>query len=318
MSPDAPPRITTVTLSPALDLTIRLPQLRRGEVNRAGVAELRPAGKGVNVAVMLAVLGEPALASALLGEGDIPAFEDFLESFGIATDFVPLPGRCRINVKLVETGAGVVTDINPAGPTASLAAVEQLAARLALRAPGLVVLAGSLTPGLPVDAWAVLLRMLGAAGCQVLLDSSGPAFEAALEAGPVLVKPNRAELAALLGRPLPDREALVEAALALQARGIERVVVSDGGAGALFVLPGATLWARPPKVPLTTTVGAGDAMVAGLAAALARGLDAEAMARLATGCAAAAVSRHVGAAGGGVPLLSEIERLAAAAEIELL
>jgi 1-phosphofructokinase len=280
MLPEPHPRIATVTLSPALDLTVRLPALAAGEVNRAGPAELRPAGKGVNVSVMLAVLGEPSLAAGLLGEGDLAAFGAFLRPFGVTPDFVSIPGRCRINVKLVETEAGRVTDVNPAGPAASPAALEALGDRLGQHAPRIAVLAGSLPPGVPDTAWA--------------------------------------ELAGLLGRALPDRAALVQGALALRDRGVGRVVVSDGGEGALFVLPGATLWATPPKVALTTTVGAGDAMVAGLAAAMARGLDAEATARLATGCAAAAVSRDVGAAGGGVPVLAEIERLAAATRIEAL
>jgi 1-phosphofructokinase len=318
MPSEAAPRIATVTLSPALDLTIRLPKLEQGEVNRAGSAELRPAGKGVNVAVMLAVLGEAPLATGLLGEADIPAFDAFLKPFGIRTGFQPLPGRCRINVKLVETEASQVTDINPAGPQASREALDALAERLAAHAPGIVVMAGSLPPGLPVESWAILLRALAADGRKLLLDSSGPAFEAAVAAGPALVKPNRSELAALLGRELPDRAALIAGARELQARGIERVVVSVGGEGALFVLPDATLWASPPKVALTTTVGAGDAMVAGLTASLARGLDAEGTARLATGCAAAAVSRDVGAPGGGVPALANIERLAAATRVERL
>ena len=78
MSADAPRialRITTVTLNPALDLTIPLARLALGEVNRAGPAELRPAGKGVNVAVMLAVLGEPVRATGLLGL-DLPAVRE--------------------------------------------------------------------------------------------------------------------------------------------------------------------------------------------------------------------------------------------------
>jgi 1-phosphofructokinase len=309
-----PPHIATVTLSPALDLTIQLPRLEQSAVNRTGPAELRPAGKGVNVAVMLSVLGETSLATGLLGEGDVAGFSTYLDGFGIRSDFVPLPGRCRINVKLVETASGEVTDINPAGPHASLAALDELITRLIGRAPGFIVLAGSLPPGLPDDSWAVMLRRLAAGGCKLLLDSSGAAFEAALPAGPALVKPNRSELAALLGRALPDRAELVSGAKELQARGIERVVVSAGGDGALFVLPDATLWARPPQVRLTTTVGAGDAMVAGLAAAMMRGLGAEATARLATGCAAAAVSRPIG----GVPALAEIERLAAATQVEYL
>ncbi|MCQ4159238.1 1-phosphofructokinase [Roseomonas sp. GC11] len=312
--PSITPRIATVTLNPALDLTIPLPALTIGAVNRAGAAELRPAGKGVNVSAMLALLGEASLATGLLGAEDLPAFAAFLKPLGVFSAFEPVPGRCRINVKLVETAAGQVTDINPPGPTASPAALEAMLGRLVARPPGIAVVSGSLPPGLgPADLAAVVER-LRAAGSQVVLDSSGPAFAAALEARPALVKPNRDELSALLGRPLPDRAALVAAARELQGRGIPHVVVSAGGEGALFALPGAMLWAKPPAVPLTTTVGAGDAMVAGLAAALARGLAPEAMARLATGCAAAAVSRPHG----GLPQPAEIARLAEAAHVESL
>lgn len=308
-----PADIATITLNPALDLTIPLPRLEVGAVNRAGTAELRPAGKGVNVSVMLALLGEASLATGLLGEADGPAFEAFLSPRGVTPDFQPVAGRCRINVKVVETENGEVTDINPPGPMVSGGDLDALLARLS-PPPSLAVLSGSLPPGLPAEALARVTRHLVASGARVVLDSSGPAFEAALPERPWLVKPNRDELAALLGRPLPDREALLEGALALQARGVSHVVVSAGGEGALFVLPHLRLWVRPPKVKLTTTVGAGDAMVAGLTAGLRRGLDAEALARLATGCAAAAVSRPAGASADP----AEIERLARAAQVEVL
>lgn len=311
MAPE--PRIATVTLNPALDLTIPLDRLALGEVNRAGTAELRPAGKGVNVSVMLAVLGEPSVATGLLGQADLPAFAAFLEPLGILPDFQPLPGRCRINVKLVETGSGAVTDINPPGSEASATALEAMLGRLS-PAPAIAVLAGSIPPGLAPEALAMVAVRLRAAGCLVVLDSSGAALEAALAARPALIKPNRDELAALLGRPLPDRAALLAGALELQARGIDHVVVSAGGEGALFVLPGGSFWVSPPPVALTTTVGAGDAMVAGLTAGLVRGLVPEAMARLATGCAAAAVSRPAG----GLPDAATIARLAEAAHVTRL
>lgn len=311
----AHPSIATVTLNPALDLTIPLPRLARGEVNRAGAAELRPAGKGVNVSVMLGVLGEASLATGLLGAADIQAFAEFLDGQGVAADFVPVPGRCRINVKLVETEAegGAVTDINPPGAATPEGALEAVAAKLAY-GPTIAVLSGSLPPGLAPGALAWLAEQLRGFGARVVLDSSGPAFEAALAAKPALIKPNRDELSALLGRALPDRAALLAAAREMQEQGIGSVVVSAGGEGALFALPEAALWVTPPRVRLTTTVGAGDAMVAGLTAALARGLPPEAMARLATGCAAAAVSRPVG----GSPALAEITRLAEAAHVERL
>ena len=313
MQDEAPARIGTVTLNPAFDLTIPLPRLVRGEVNRAPSAELRPAGKGVNVSVMLSVLREPSRATGLLGAADCAAFEAFLRPLGIISDFEPVAGRCRINVKLVETEAGEVTDINPPGPTVAPEALTLLQRRLE-HAPELVVLAGSLPPGLEAGTWADLVRQLGTARRRVLLDSSGEAFERGVAAKPFLVKPNRAELAGLLGRALPDRSAVIAGAREVQARGVSHVVVSVGSEGALFALPDACLWVRPPVVPLTTTVGAGDALVAGLAAGLARGLEAEALARLATGCAAAAVSRPSDS----LPEVSEIARLAEAAHVERL
>lgn len=313
MPPDTPARVGTVTLNPAFDLTIPLPRLRRGEVNRAAGAELRPAGKGVNVSVMLSVLGEPSHATGLLAREDLPAFENFLRPLSILSDFEPVPGRCRINVKLVETEAGEVTDINPPGPPASAEAMAALSRRLD-RAPELMVLSGSLPPGLGPEALRSLAADLAASGRRVILDSSGPAFEAALAAQPFLVKPNRSELSGLLGRALPDRQALLDGAREVQARGVRHVVVSSGGEGALFALAEAALWVRPPSVRLTTTVGAGDAMVAGLASGLARGLPPEALARLATGCAAAAVSRPPG----GLPTLADVTRLAEAAHVEIL
>lgn len=321
MPPDAAgrgprPPVATVTLNPAVDLTITLDRLSPGEVNRAGRAEQRPAGKGVNVAAMLSVLGEPAVAAGLLPEEDAEGYARFLGGLGVGLAFHPVPGRARINVKLVETAEGRVTDVNPPGAAAPAGAVAAVEARLAALdpAPCIVVLSGSLPPGLPDAAWATLARSQRAAGRRVVLDTSGPALAAALAERPEAVKPNRDELAAALGRALPDRAALAAAAAEIQARGVGRVVVSAGAAGALFALPDALLWATPPAVALTTTVGAGDAMVAGLAAALARGLDAEATARLATACAAAAVSRPPG----GLPDRATIDRLAGEARIERL
>lgn len=315
MPPEVEQPVATVTLNPAVDLTIILDRLAPGAVNRASRAEQRPAGKGVNVAVMLALLGLPAVAAGLLPEEDTEAYTRFLEGLGIGFAFHPVPGHARVNVKLVEA-AGRVTDINPPGPAVPGAALRAVEARLAgmAPAPGIVVLSGSLPPGLPDAAWASLTRSQRLAGRQVVLDTSGPALASALGERPEAVKPNREELAAVLGRSLPDRAALVAAAHELQGRGIARVAVSAGAEGALFASPEARLWATPPAVTLTTTVGAGDAMVAGLAAAMARGLDAEATARLATACAAAAVSRPLG----GLPDRATIDRLAGETRIERL
>ncbi|PZP48134.1 MAG: 1-phosphofructokinase [Azospirillum brasilense] len=306
--------IATVTLNPAMDFTVMLDRLEPGEVNRARGAEMRPAGKGVNVSAMHAVLGQRSAATGLMPRLDADAYARYLAGLGVEDAFHRVPGRARINVKLVEGGDGRVTDVNTPGPEAPADALDGVLARLDAVAPAIVVLSGSLPPGLALDAWAVLARAQRAAGRLVLLDTSGAALGPALEAGVDLIKPNGDELGALLGRRLEGREAVLAAAAEMRGRGIARVIVSAGGDGALFALPEGMLWATPPKVPLTTTVGAGDSMVAGLSAALARGLEPEPMARLATACAAAAVSRPTG----GMPDRSTIERLAEAVRIEKL
>lgn len=314
--PAEPLRVATLTLNPAIDLTVPVPGLTLGAVNKAGAVELRPAGKGVNVAAMLALHGVPVSAGGLLPADDAALFGAFLGGQGIGNAFEPIPGRTRINVKLVETGLARVTDVNTQGAAVPEGALERAWARIAaaLPAPGILVLSGSLPPGLPADAWAGLVARGKAAGHVVVLDTSGAALPPALAAGPDLIKPNREELAAHLGRELHGRAGLIEAAAALRGQGIARVVVSDGAAGALFALPEGTVWAKPPEVRLTTTVGAGDSMVAGLCAAIARGLGAEAAARLATATAAAAVSRPAG----GLPDIATIERLAEAVEIDTI
>jgi fructose-1-phosphate kinase PfkB-like protein len=128
-------------------------------------------------------------------------------------------------------------------------------------------------------------------GAQVAVDTSGPALVAALQAGPDLVKPNAAELEEVTGRSLADRDALVAAARELAAGGIGTVVVSLGAAGAVFVRSGDAVLAVPPPVRVASTVGAGDAMVAGAVTAALRGLPLTDTAALATAFSAVKIAQ---------------------------
>lgn len=150
-----------------------------------------------------------------------------------------------------------------------------------------MVLSGSLPSGLPADAWARLQAQASAAGARVLLDTSGDALAAALSGAqgalPYAIKPNRHELEAWTGTPLPDRSALRAAGHALVERGVALVAISMGTDGALFIDRSDALVARPARLARGSTVGAGDAMVAGIAAALLEpSLDLTGCARLAT------------------------------------
>ena len=119
-----------VTLNPAMDFTVTLGRLEPGEVNRARGAEMRPAGKGVNVSAMHAVLGQRSAATGLMPRLDADAYARYLAGMGVEDAFHRVPGRARINVKLVESGDGRVTDVNTPGPEAPANALEGVLARL--------------------------------------------------------------------------------------------------------------------------------------------------------------------------------------------
>ncbi|MHC1652179.1 1-phosphofructokinase [Stenotrophomonas maltophilia] len=283
------PHAVTVTLNPAIDQTVRLGQLHPGRVHRARSTREDAGGKGINVAACLADWGVPATALGVLGEDNDGVFGALFSERGIADGCLRRPGRTRTNIKLVEEANGETTDINLPGLSlceADLDAVSrQLAAALQPGRP--VVLSGSLPSGLPTDTWARLQAQAADAGARVLLDTSGDALAAALSDTRVVlphaVKPNRHELEAWAGTPLQDRNALRTAGVALVERGVALVVISMGTDGALFIDGSGALVARPVRLAQGSTVGAGDAMVAGIAAAwLEPSLDLAGCARLAT------------------------------------
>lgn len=275
--------ILTITPHPAIDETVSLPSLRPGAVNVATQARRNAGGKGINVASCLADWGAPVVALGLLGQDNAAAFEALFARKGIADACQRVPGSTRTNIKIVAADTGDTTDINLPGPAVPAAAWQALLQDVRQRAqPGQWALAaGSLPPGLQAEGYAPLLKLLHERGARIALDASGAALKQALACGVplALIKPNRHELETLLGRPLPTCADWREAACGLHAQGVETVVVSLGAQGAFMSSPeGAWLAAplpvqlRPGSEQVLSTVGAGDAQVAGLLAARHAGL----------------------------------------------
>lgn len=285
-------RVLTVTLNPALDLTVQLPALRLGEVNRSEGLQVHAAGKGLNVAQVLADLGHQLTVTGFLGEGNPQAFEQLFAARGFADEFVRVPGDTRSNIKLAEAD-GQVTDINGPGVKVSEAHCTELLTQLLRLAPAhdLVVVAGSLPRGIDRQWFVQLLQTLKSLGVRVALDTSGAALRDGLAATPWLIKPNEEELAEARGIELTESAALTAEARRLQAEGIEHVVISQGANGVSWFSPGATLHANPPKVQVVSTVGAGDSLLAGMLHGLLEGWPAERTLTHATAIAAQAVGQ---------------------------
>ncbi|MFF8841939.1 1-phosphofructokinase family hexose kinase [Streptomyces sp. NPDC015127] len=260
--------ILTVTLNAALDVTYEVDALVPRGSHRVRAVHERAGGKGVNVARVLSALGTPATVTGLAGGPTGQLVRDELRTAGLRDELVPMAGDSRRTVTVVSRDDGDATVFNQPGPHVDRAAWADFAARFArlVREAAVVVLSGSLPPGLPSDAYARLVRTAAAAGASTVLDTSGPALTAALAAGPTVVKPNTAEIADVTGH-----EDVVAAAEALRARGAQAVVASRGPEGLYAVTPDGAWRATPPRRLSGNPTGAGDACVAALAASLASG-----------------------------------------------
>ncbi|SES79877.1 1-phosphofructokinase [Stigmatella erecta] len=287
-------RVLTLTLNPALDLAIRLGVLQPGEVNRAESTRLDAGGKGINVARVLTGLGHDVSVSGLLGTDNEAPFVKAFTELGMRDAFIRVPGETRINAKISEAG-GRVTDLNGPGLRIPEHALEALKARLGTLASGheAVVVAGSLPPNVSPAQLAGLITAIRELGLPVWLDTSGPALTSGLAARPTGIKPNETELEGWAGRRLETAEARLQAALRLNAEGIEDVLVSAGAGSVLWAQRGTALEAVPPRVTVLSTVGAGDTLLAGALHGLLSGWPRERTLRFATALAAECV-RHVG------------------------
>jgi 1-phosphofructokinase len=267
--------IVTVTFNPSVDRTIGIDELRRGEVLRATSSRVDAGGKGINVARALAVHGVKSCAVVAIGGAEGQQLADLLSGVGVDVIPVPIAGAIRSNVTVVEPD-GTTTKLNEPGArltTDEVSAIVDAAVDAALGADWLVA-SGSLPPGVPATVYADLVARLAGTGTRVAVDTSGDALAASLPAGPRLVKPNDEELAECVGRPLHTLGDVVRACRALRARGAGEVLASLGAAGAVLVDGEGVAHAHARATAPVSSVGAGDALLAGFLAAGGEGTDA--------------------------------------------
>lgn len=283
--------IITVTLNPAVDKTVTLPMFTIGKVNRVTGMRMDPGGKGINVSKVIHGFGGRSVAMGILGGATGEYIKNCLDDMGIEHDFLYVSEPTRTNMKIVDPQLGSNTDINEAGPFVSAQTLENVFMKVAARVcPGdIVVLAGKTPPGADESLYADWTRNLRGRGAKVYLDVDGPLLRLGVEALPDLIKPNDEEFAQLLGRELHSLLDIKQAALVLISRGISRIAVSLGARGVLFVSKDSCIHAQGLKVPVVSTVGAGDATMAALAYGYAQSLSYDATMKLALAAGAASV-----------------------------
>ena len=283
--------IYTVTLNPAVDKTIYVDNFTLDAVNRVSSIRQDAGGKGINVSMTIQQLGGTSTAVAFLGGASGSFITSALDEMDIPVRAFAAEGDTRTNTKVVDLVSHTYTDINEPGAAVTKAMLDDALAILALEInPGdIVVLSGSLPAGAPTKTYATWTRACRKAGARVFLDADGEALVEGLAAKPSLIKPNEVELGRMLGRELADDDSIIASAQELVDDGIEQVMVSMGGAGAIFVTDKGAYRLHQPAVEVISTVGAGDSVVAALAYAADQNLPLEQAARLSMAVGAATV-----------------------------
>ncbi|MDR2340271.1 MAG: 1-phosphofructokinase family hexose kinase, partial [Deltaproteobacteria bacterium] len=281
--------IATVTLNASIDKLYVVDKLDPGKVSRVRQVEDGAGGKGLNVARVVGLLGERAIATGLSGGHAGARFAELAAAQGLNIDFVGCEGETRacINVRDLETGRN--TEFLEPGPTLGAYTLERFYRKFQKLMDGceVVTISGSLPRGAPVDYYQRLIYLAKSLSKTVILDSSGEALFEGIRARPTLIKPNLEELSWLTGTEIRDLDQALGPAGKLREQGVGMVAVSLGAKGVLVVTADGAYEGIPPTIEVVNTVGCGDSMVAGFAVGLKRGLDIMETIRLAVAASSA-------------------------------
>jgi len=302
--------IITVTLNPAVDKTVEINNFTSNSVNRVSSVRLDAGGKGINVSKVIMSLGGNSQAIGFLAGKAGQFIKDYLDEMGIANDFIFVDGETRTNLKVVDPVQHTNTDINERGPDITPQDIKQMDHYLAqaVDEKSVVIFSGSVPPNVDKDIYQKWIYQAKEQGAKTILDADGELLRRGIVAGPYLIKPNIAELERLLDRKIVNIQEAVECSqLVMEKYGIEIVVVSMGEKGALFLNKEVTIVAKGIAVPVKSTVGAGDSMVAALAYAIDEGYAFEKAVTLAVAAGTANVMTN-GTEPSSLAVIKELEK----------
>jgi 1-phosphofructokinase family hexose kinase len=267
--------IYTLTLNPAIDRELTVPEVEFDSVLRASQSRVDFGGKGFNVSRLLKNMGVASTTVGFLGGHAGELLLDGLQNLDIGTDFVLIDGETRTNVSIVAQSHNRYIKVNEEGPLVDAAKQKELLDKVdSLAKPGeWWVLAGSLPPGIADDFYARVVKVLNKHEARAFIDASGESLRLGSEEKPYLVKPNIEEAHTLTGLPMNSFAEIAVAAAEIRKMGAQNVVVSMGKVGALLQTPEGTWLTHSPKIEEKNPIGAGDSMVGGMVWAINQGIS---------------------------------------------
>ena len=309
--------ILTVTLNAAVDRTLVVPSLSLGHRHRAPESVTLAGGKGINVARGLRTLGVPVLASGFAGGRNGDAIRDGLSEAAIPFDLVEIEGYSRTSTAIIDPMAGTQTEINEYGPEVSPAEVREFSRRLEhlMEYATAVVFAGSLPPNLDESFFVGLVQRSRERGLYTVVDSTPSVLRAVLKANPSLVSPNQHEAESVVGFDFIEGGDFLRGLSRLVELGASGACITSPSGHSYLTTEDGIISARAPKVEALSTIGSGDAYLAGLLAGLLhRSLAPVDAVRLAAGCAGA----NAETLGAGLFEARRAEELAESVQIDFL
>ena len=280
--------IYCTALNPSLDVIYKVNELRSGSTITDVPLSLTPAGKGINVARVVKVLGEDVCIAGLMAEYDLNRTSEYLEQQGIEHRFTTVPGNMRINATIIEANNGSVSHINSCGPAVpSRIQHEFLDLQKSLLAHGdLWSFSGSIPKGFDDDCYRQMLKSCNEAGIETMFDSRGSTLKIGLRAKPLMIKPNLSELEDYFGEHIQGVHHIALKGKRLVDLGITYVFISLGADGMIAIHENDCLLCSAPQIKTVDTVGCGDALVGGVLVARKRCFSFSEMCRMAVACGA--------------------------------
>ncbi len=301
--------IITVTLNPALDKTLEVPNFTLGRRHRTVDQVTMPGGKGVNVARAIKRLGQPVIATGLAGGATGTRIVEALNDEAILNAFVRIREESRTNTAVLDPTTGLQTEINERGPAVSSQELELFYEKLLYLAKGasMCVFAGSLPRSLETDAYAELIREVKKLGVTTLVDTDGEPLRLGMRAEPDIVSPNELEAEELVGQEFNDVEDRAQAVVEMTRLGAaEAIMTVRDGCYAHVIDDGPALYrVSVEEQEARSRIGSGDAFLAGYVAARYAGRSPVECLRYGVACGAESI-QHFGA---GVIDPDKVERL---------
>jgi len=282
------PSVAILALNPSVDVSYEVPRLLANQKAHATSTRYDPGGNGINVARALKKLG---LCAHIYGfvAGESGEFLLHLVRKQLGDDhFFRILGETRINSTVLQNEPRRQYEVSAPGPAVPDKSLERVCEDfLSACGDGYGVLTGSVQPDISASIYADMARRIRSQGGYPVVDAHDELLRQAISARPFLIKPNRYELEMLIAKRLTRLTDVAREARHLQGTGIDNVCVSLGAEGALLANHQGCLHAKAPQLPVRSTVGAGDSMLAGLLMAFVKNKGAKEALRLGIACGSA-------------------------------